>query len=301
MKKPTVGRLAPSPSGRMHPGNILAFLMAWLSARSADGEVVLRIEDLDSVRCTPYWAELLKSDLTWLGISWDREMLPQRFRGEAYEEALESLKARGLVFPCWCTRGTLNASSAPHASDGHWIYPGICRGLTEAQRAQKKTSSSWRLIVPDREFSFTDLVYGPQSENLAAECGDFVLKKADGSYAYQLAVVADDILGGITQVVRGRDLLGSVPRQMYLTELLGGEAPEYMHVPMLLGPGGRKLSKRDLDLDMGQLREKIRPERMLGELAFRVGLIPVSEEISALELVKEFSPEKISKDDVELG
>lgn len=301
MTKKTVGRLAPSPSGRMHPGNIMAFLVAWLSARSQNGEVVLRIEDLDHVRCTEYWAEVLKSDLMWLGITWDREAQPQRYRSDVYEKILDNLRQRELVFPCWCTRGVLNAASAPHASDGHWIYPGICRNLSDTEKAQKKTPPSWRLIVPNEEISFCDRVYGERRENLAAECGDFVLKKADGSFAYQLAVVADDIEGGITEVVRGCDLLGSVPRQIYLTRLLGGEEFEYMHVPMLLGPGGRKLSKRDLDLDMGVLRERICPERMLGELAFRIGLIDRSEDISACELVTVFDPEKLSKTDVELG
>ena len=300
MAKP-VGRLAPSPSGRMHPGNILAFLVAWLSARSVSGEVVLRIEDLDRVRCTPEWADILKDDLTWLGITWDREAPPQRDRDSAFEEALERLKDMGLVFPCWCTRGVLNASRAPHATDGHWIYPGNCRNLTPDERLSKKGPPSYRLIVPDREICFTDRIYGERRENLARECGDFVLKKADGSYAYQLAVVVDDIACGVTEVVRGCDLLGSVPRQIYLTELLGGKTPEYMHVPILLGPGGRKLSKRDLDLDMGQLRARIRPQRMLGELAFRVGLIDSSREISAAELISEYSPEKLSKTDVELG
>ncbi|MBR6772718.1 MAG: tRNA glutamyl-Q(34) synthetase GluQRS [Clostridia bacterium] len=301
MIKKTVGRLAPSPSGRMHPGNITAFLVAWLSARSQNGEVVLRIEDLDRIRCTKYWADILKSDLTWLGITWDREAQPQSLRSPFYEEILDGLRQKDLVFPCWCTRGVLNAQNAPHASDGHWIYPGTCRGLSGTEKEQKKTPPSWRLIVPDEEISFCDRVFGERSENLARECGDFVLKKADGSFAYQLAVVADDIEGGITEVVRGCDLLGSVPRQIYLTRLLGGVQPEYMHVPMLLGPGGRKLSKRDLDLDMGILRERIAPERMLGELAFRIGLLDRSEDISAKELITVFSPEKLSKNDVELG
>ncbi len=300
MEKKPVGRLAPSPSGRMHPGNILAFLMAWLSARSRDGEIVLRIEDLDRVRCTPQWAEILKDDLNWLGIDWDREDPPQRYRDSAYGAALEALTAGGHVFPCWCTRGVLNASGAPHASDGHWIYPGICRELTAAQRAEKTAPPSIRLHVPDIEIEFTDRVYGCRRENLARDCGDFVLKKADGSWAYQLAVVVDDIAGGITEVVRGCDLLGSVARQIYLTGLLRGTRHEYMHIPMLLGPGGRKLSKRDLDLDMGQLRRLITPEKMLGELASVVGIIDSPREISARELIGEFSPEKISRTDVEL-
>lgn len=300
MSTPT-GRLAPSPSGRMHPGNVFAFLMAWLSARSKNGAVILRIEDLDTVRCTEEFAELIRSDLKWLGLEWDIEAEPQRYRGAVYQEKLDRLADMGLVFPCWCTRGSLNAARAPHASDGHWIYPGTCRGLTAAQRAEKRTPPSYRLRVPDMTVSFVDGVYGERSENLARECGDFVLKKADGTFAYQLAVVVDDIEGGVTEVVRGCDLLGSAPRQIYLTKLLGGTPPEYMHVPMLLGPGGRKLSKRDLDLDLGELRKVICPERMIGELAFRGGLIDRSEPVSAKELATEFRPEKLSKNDVELG
>ncbi|MBQ5972817.1 MAG: tRNA glutamyl-Q(34) synthetase GluQRS [Oscillospiraceae bacterium] len=297
----TVGRLAPSPSGRMHPGNAAAFLTAWLSARSRGGRVLLRIEDLDPVRCTPEWAELIRQDLTWLGLTWDEEMTPQRFRSPFYEEKLALLRSRGLVYPCWCTRGTLNAARAPHAGDGHWIYPGTCLRLTPEQRAAKTAPPSVRLRVPDEEIAFTDRLFGPQRENLARDCGDFVLKKADGTFAYQLAVVADDVDGGVTEVVRGRDLLGSTARQIYLTRLLGGREASYLHVPMLLGPGGRKLSKRDLDLDMGELRRRVTPERMIGELAFRLGLIDRSEPVSAAELARDFDPARLSRTDVELG
>ena len=293
-----LGRFAPSPSGRMHLGNVFSALMAWLGAKSRGGEILLRIEDLDTQRCTQAWAELLRRDLQWLGLTWDFEVPPQRTRSEAYQRALDGLNARGLVFPCWCTRGLLHAASAPHASDGHWIYPGTCRRLTPEQRAEKTTAPSWRLIVPDEVIRFTDGVYGPQEEDLARDCGDFVIKKADGTFAYQLAVVLDDLQAGVTQVVRGRDLLGSTARQIYLYRLLGGERPEYYHVPMLVSQDGRRLSKRDRDLDLGALQAILTPGQLLGRLAWLAGLLDRPEEVSPKELAVEFSWDKLQTRDI---
>ncbi|MBP3486477.1 MAG: tRNA glutamyl-Q(34) synthetase GluQRS, partial [Oscillospiraceae bacterium] len=221
-----IGRFAPSPSGRMHLGNVFSALLAWLSVRSQGGEMVLRIEDLDPDRCRPEYAETLKADLRWLGLDWDREQMPQSLRTEAYAEAFARLETQGLVYPCYCTRGELHAASAPHASDGRILYAGTCRSLTPAQRAEKTKAPAWRLAVPDRNYGFTDGLQGPFLENLAADCGDFIIRRADGVYAYQLAVVVDDAAGGVTQVVRGMDLLDSTPRQLYLYELLGLTPPE---------------------------------------------------------------------------
>ena len=293
-----VGRFAPTPSGRMHLGNAFAYLLAWLSARSEDGEVVLRMEDLDILRCTEEYAELIRKDLRWLGLEWDREAPPQRLRTEAYEEALELLRGRANVFPCWCTRGSLNLINAPHAADGHPIHPASCRLRPEEERQRMKGAPAWRLDAPDLTVRFTDGVYGAYEENLKTGCGDFVLRRADGVFVYQLAVVVDDGAEGVTQVVRGCDLLSSTPRQIYLFRLLGLPEPSYWHVPMLTDGEGRKLSKRDAAMDLGQLRKERRPEELVGLLAFRCGLIDRETPISPQELLGEFRWEKLKKQDI---
>ena len=186
-----VGRFAPSPSGRMHLGNVFSALLAWLSARSAGGELLLRIEDLDPDRCRPEYAAQLRDDLRWLGLSWDREGPAQSTRGTAYAEAFRQLEARGLVYPCYCTRAELHAASAPHASDGTPVYPGTCRGLTAAERAAKTRAPAWRLRVPEERIGFRDGLQGLYEEDLARDCGDFIVRRSDGVYAYQLAVTVD--------------------------------------------------------------------------------------------------------------
>ena len=289
-----VGRFAPSPSGRMHLGNVFSAMLAWLSVKSRNGEMVLRIEDLDPDRCRPEYTETLKDDLRWLGLDWDREQTPQSQRTDAYAEAFGWLEQQGLVYPCYCSRGELHAASAPHASDGRLIYAGTCRNLTAAERNEKTKVPAWRLKVPHREYGFKDGLQGHYSENLAEECGDFIIRRADGVYAYQLAVVADDAEGGITQVVRGMDLLDSTPRQLYLYELLGKEPPEFYHVPLLLSADGRRLSKRDRDLDLGVLRQKYTPEEILGRLAHLAGILDAPEAASAKELAALFAWEKVT-------
>ena len=289
------GRFAPSPSGRMHLGNVFSAMLAWISVRSQGGEMVLRIEDLDPDRCRPEYAETLKDDLRWLGLDWDREQTPQSLRSRAYEERFDRLAQLGLVYPCYCTRNELHAASAPHASDGRVLYAGTCRDLTQAQRAEKQKLPAWRLMVPNRAYGFTDGLQGWFSENLAAECGDFIIRRADGVYAYQLAVVTDDGEGGITQVVRGMDLLDSTPRQLYLYELLGLQPPEFYHVPLLVAPDGRRLSKRERDLDLGALRQTHTAEEILGKLAHLAGLLEKPEKLSAAELVLQFDWAKVQK------
>ncbi len=292
------GRFAPSPSGRMHLGNVFSALLAWLSVRSRNGEMLLRMEDLDPDRCRPAYAETLKEDLLWLGLNWDREQPMQSLRTEAYAEAFSRLKAD--VYPCYCTRGELHAASAPHASDGRVLYGGTCRHLTEAQKQAKTKAPAWRLAVPDRIYGFTDGLMGEYWENLAKDCGDFIIRRADGVYAYQLAVVVDDAAGGVTEVVRGMDLLDSTPRQLYLYELLGLQAPSFFHVPLLTAPDGRRLSKREKDLDLGALRLRYRPEEILGKLAFLAGVLDRPEALSTKELVKEFSWSKVKRDPIVL-
>ena len=300
-KPAPVGRFAPTPSGRMHLGNLFAAMLAWASVRHAGGRIILRIEDLDTERCTVAFADLVKSDLEWLGLDWDEETPPQRDRNDAYAAALKQLEEQGLVYPCWCTRGLLHAASAPHAEDGHSVYPGFCRNWSAEERDERAgRPASTRLLVPDETVSFIDGLQGPYSENLARDCGDFVVRKADGGWAYQLAVVVDDIASGVTEVVRGRDLLSSVPRQLYLYRLLQAEPPEYWHVPLLLGPEGRRLSKRDRDLDVGLLRERLGPEQLLGRLAHIAGLTDEYRPLTAAELADLFDWGKVRRDDMEV-
>ena len=293
-----IGRFAPSPSGRMHLGNVFSALLAWLSVRAAGGKMVLRIEDLDPDRCRPEYAAQLREDLLWLGLDWDEEQTPQSRRSADYAAAFEALRARGLVYPCYCSRAQLHAASAPHASDGQAVYPGTCRKLTDAQRAAMTKPPAWRLIVPDEDISFTDGLQGAYSENLARGCGDFILRRADGVYAYQLAVVTDDAQAGVTQVVRGSDLLSSTPRQIWLQRQLGFPEPGYYHVPLLVAPDGRRLSKREKDLDMGALRRRYTPEQLLGLLAHACGLLSHSESVRAGELAGEFSWQMVQKENI---
>ena len=298
MSETVIGRFAPTPSGRMHLGNAFAYLLAWLSSRSRGGGVLLRMEDLDTLRCTEENAEVIREDLRWLGLTWDGETPAQRHRSSAYEAALELLRGRANVFPCWCTRGSLNLVNAPHAADGHPIHPASCREASPEERAGHRTPPAWRLEAPDLTVTFTDGVYGEYAENLKENCGDFVLRRADGVFVYQLAVVVDDGEYGVTEIVRGCDLLSSTPRQLYLQRLLAYPQPEYFHVPMLTDAEGRKLSKRDADLDLGVLREKYRPEELIGKLAHACGLIPGYEPVSAAELVPEFSWDRVQKRDI---
>ncbi len=291
-----VGRFAPSPSGRMHLGNVFAALMAWCAVRSQGGEMVLRIEDLDPQRCRREYALQLMEDLRWLGLDWDREAPWQSQRTQAYARAFDRLAAMGLVYPCFCSRGELHAASAPHAADGRLLYAGTCRNLTPADRIRLSGSRTpaWRLQVPEETVCFTDLLAGRVEENLARECGDFLIRRSDGVYAYQLAVVVDDAAAGVTQVVRGEDLLSSTARQLYLYRLLEAPAPAYCHIPLLVAPDGRRLSKRDRDLDLGNLRLRYTPQALIGLLAHAAGLQPSPAPLSARELAADFSLERLS-------
>ena len=292
-----VGRFAPTPSGRMHLGNVFAALIAWLSVRSRNGEMVLRMEDLDTARTSSDFAAVLRSDLQWLGLDWDRETAPQSERSGVYNRYFEKMMDLGLLYPCYCTRSQLHSVNAPHLSDGTYVYPGTCRNLENPPAGRKP---SWRVMVPDKVWSFTDRVQGDYALNLATDCGDMVVRRADGVYVYQLAVTVDDGEAGVTEVVRGMDLLSSAPRQMYLQELLGFPHPEYGHVPMLLAPDGRRLSKRDKDLDLGELRKRMTPEQLIGNLAAAAGLIDRFEPVSAAELARHFAWDKLSGDSIYL-
>ena len=290
-----VGRFAPTPSGRMHLGNVFAALIAWLSVRSRNGEMVLRMEDLDTMRTSAEFADTLRQDLAWLGLDYDREQIPQSQRSKAYDGYFEMLRDKGLLYPCYCTRSQLHGVNAPHLSDGTYVYPGTCRNL---QNPPKDRLPSWRVMVTDKLWTVEDRVQGHYELNLATDCGDMVVRRADGVYVYQLAVTVDDGEAGVTEVVRGMDLLSSAPRQMYLQELFGFPHPEYGHVPMLMAEDGRRLSKRDRDLDLGELQKRITAEQLIGNLAYASGLIDVNEPISASELAKEFLWNKLRKQDI---
>lgn len=298
--KSVVGRFAPTPSGRMHLGNVFAALMAWLSARSQDGEMVLRMEDLDTQRTSTEFAQTLREDLQWLGLTYDRETPPQSTRGPVYDTYFRILEEKGLLYPCYCTRSQLHSVNAPHLSDGTYVYPGTCRNLTPEQREAFHRPPAWRVRVDDRIWEFEDRVQGHYSLNLAEQCGDMVVRRADGVYVYQLAVTVDDGEAGVTEVVRGMDLLSSAPRQMYLQELFGFPHPSYAHVPMLLAPDGRRLSKRDRDLDLGELRKRMTAPELIGTLAYSCGLLSKREPISPQELSQVFSWDAVRGDNIYL-
>ena len=298
--KPVTGRFAPSPSGRMHLGNLWSCLLAWLAARSTGGGMVLRLEDLDPDRCRQVYCDQVMRDLEWLGLDWDGQPVYQSRRFDLYAQAFHTLEEQGLLYPCYCTRAQRLAASAPHRSDGVQVYDGRCRSLTAAELEElgRIRRPAWRVRVPQVEIQFEDRLQGPCRENLAWDCGDFILRRSDGVYAYQLAVVVDDGAMGVTQVVRGSDLLSSTPRQRYLLELLGCPAPEYGHVPLLLAPDGRRLAKRDRDQELGALQQRFTARELVGRLAHLAGLIPEAAPVSPEELVPLFAWEKLPRRDI---
>ena len=303
------GRFAPSPSGRMHLGNVLSALLAWLDVRHAGGIMVLRMEDLDPDRCREEYARQAAEDLAWLGLDWDEgygaggEHGPYRQseRGEIYGAYVKRLEEQGLIYPCWCTRAQRLAASAPHPGEARGDGACPCRALTPAQLAGRLAAGrppALRAAVPDEVVALVDGNCGPYEENLARDCGDFLVRRSDGVWAYQLAVTVDDGLMGITRVVRGRDLLSSTPRQIWLHRALGFSPPRYFHAPLLLAPDGRRLSKRERDLDMGALRSRFTPEQLTGRLAFLAGLRPGPAPAAPKELVDDFSWENVQKGDL---
>jgi glutamyl-tRNA synthetase len=259
------GRLAPSPTGSLHLGNIRTFLWAWLSARAQGGRVLLRIEDLDTPRVKPGTSEKLIDDLRWLGFDWDGEIVVQTARREAYRAVFERLKDR--VFPCRCTRGEIAAAaSAPHQDEHEVRYPGTCRTYSGP-------ATCWRFRVDPGAVEFDDRLFGRQAVDVAATIGDFAVAKSPEQPAYQLAVVADDLAQGVTEVVRGDDLIPSTARQILLYRALGAEPPAYGHVPLLVGPDGMRLAKRHGDARIATMRERgVPPERIIGVLAGWSGL-----------------------------
>ena len=283
------GRFAPSPTGRMHLGNVFSALLSWLSAKSLGGRWLLRIEDIDPQRSRQAYADLLMDDLQWLGLYWDGEPVYQSRRSDIYEHYFQLLCQQGLTYPCYCTRADLLATQAPHESDGRVVYPGTCRH----RPLQPGQPAAIRLQVPNRVITFTDGHYGLQSVNLAEQVGDFVIRRKDGAWAYQLAVVVDDALMGITQVVRGRDLLLSSPQQLYIAQLLDFPSPHFIHLPLLCNAAGQRLSKRDQSLDMACLRQRYTAPELMGLLGHLAGLQPSPAPITPQDLIVHFSWDKV--------
>jgi glutamyl-tRNA synthetase len=287
-----VGRLAPSPTGAQHVGNARTYLIAWLSARSRGGTVRLRIEDLDSPRVKAGAAEQAVADLRWLGLDWDGEVVVQSARLPLYEAALERLKAAELVYPCTCSRSDVAAAaSAPHAEHEGPTYPGTCAGRTAAAAVALAAAGqpfAWRFRVTDSP-PFTDLFAGELHPDLKSRGGDFVVWKSAGTPAYQLAVVVDDAALGVTEVIRGDDLIPSTPRQLLLYRALGLSPPAFGHVPLVVGTDGRRLAKRHGDTRLSALRDAgVKPEELVGLLAWSCGWLPEPEPISARELLPRF-------------
>ena len=299
-----IGRFAPTPSGRLHLGNLMCAMLAFLSVRRAGGRFLLRIEDLDAARC-PFMGEntlLLMDDLAWLGIEHDGEVLWQSQRTEVYEGYFERLRQKELLYPCYCTRSELHAARAPHRSDGVPPYDRRCLlRLQEGIAPPPGRNPAWRVRVPEEEIGVEDLLQGRYTENLARDSSDFIVRRSDGIYAYQLAVVVDDGLSGVSEVVRGADLLDSTPKQIYLQRLFGFSTPVYRHIPLLVDAEGRRLSKRDGDGCMEHVRAKYQsPEPVIGALAAALGLIPQPEPMRLADLIPLFDWSKIPRDSVAL-
>ena len=289
-----IGRLAPSPTGAQHVGNARTYLIAWLSARSSGGRVVLRIEDIDSPRVKQGADRQACLDLQWLGLDWDEGPIIQTERLPLYRAALERLMAAELVYPCTCTRGDVErAGSAPHLEHEGLIYPGICAGRRASDaHALGNRPSCWRFRVPPESPAFVDGFRGPTHLDLRTIGGDFIVWKASrpditaSTPAYQLAVVVDDAAQDVTEVVRGDDLIPSTPRQLLLYQALGLTPPCFVHVPLVVGPDGRRLAKRHGDTRLSALREGgVRPEMLLGLLAWSCGWLSTIEPITARELL----------------
>ena len=302
------GRYAPSPSGPLHLGNLRTALLAWLQARLAEQPFILRMEDLDLPRVKVGSNEQILKELHWLGLDWDQgpdcggpaAPYEQSARTPFYQQAFKQLLGQDLIYPCYCSRKDIqHAASAPHAHEYGSIYPGTCRD--PEQRAEMKQrhpdkTAAWRYRVPTRTVTFEDRIIGSVSQSLDQEVGDFVIKRADGLFAYQLAVVVDDGMMGISDVVRGADLLDSTARQVELFEILGYPVPRFWHVPLMVDSSGARLSKRDGSDSLEVWRQQGKSaEELIGHLAHSVGLINRDCSLSAQALLQELTLELFRK------
>ena len=287
-----IGRYAPSPTGDLHLGNLRTALLAWLHARVQGGQFLLRMEDLDQPRVVGGSADQILRDLEWLGLDWDGGVVYQSDRLNLYQDALDQLSSDNLVYPCFCSRKDIQqAISAPHSQFS--LYPGTCANLSSEEQRQKQQlkAPSLRVRVGDNAVSFNDGCLGVNKETLKDSCGDFVIKRADGLFAYQLAVIVDDIDQEITDVVRGEDLLDSTARQIYLAKQLGAQTQiNYWHVPLLLDDDGNRMSKRDGSQSILQWREQGKDaSQLIAHLASSVNLIDQADSITARQLLDEIS------------
>jgi glutamyl-tRNA synthetase len=278
-------RFAPSPTGDLHLGGAWTALASWVVARRAGGASLLRIEDIDVPRVVAGSRERIEDDLRWLGLDWDEEPVLQSARSADYERAIAMLAAQGLVYPCDCSRAELaRAASAPHEGD-EAVYPGLCRDR-DPSRAMKRPPAL-RVRVPDEAVAYDDGAVGHVTQNLAREVGDFVLRRGDGVYAYQLAVVVDDVAMGVTDVVRGADLVGSTARQIWLARTLGLTPPRYVHVPLVVAPEGSRLEKRTQGATVRAVREAgVSASMVIGALAHGLGLVSVRAPMSAMDVAR---------------
>ncbi len=303
------GRFAPSPTGELHLGNARTALLAWLQVRAAGGTFVMRVEDLDPPRVRPGMMETQLEELRWLGLDWDEGPdlggaygpYLQSERADRYEAALRHLAEGGHLYECLCSRKDIAAAaSAPHGGEEEGPrYPGTCRDLSPAELATRTQGrpTALRLRVPQGQICFQDLLHGRMCFDPAAETGDFVVRRKDGIAAYQLAVVVDDAAMRITHVLRGADLLSSTARQLLLYRALGCEPPQWLHVPLLLAPGGERLAKRHRPVSLRQLRESgTRPEAVVGWLAASCGLAERGEKLIPAELIGRFSIERLPRE-----
>lgn len=300
-----IGRFAPTPSGRMHLGNAFSALLAWLDAKSCGGKILLRIEDLDAERCSEELAERLAEDLLWLGLDWDEGGLAPEYRQSRrtayYQEIFTELAKQGYLYPCFCSRAERLAANAPHTADGAVVYSGRCRDLSAGERQKLIAGGrrpAWRIRVPEQVISLTDGNLGAYSENLAADCGDFIIRRSDGVFAYQLAVAADDAAMGVNHIVRGRDLLSSAPRQIWLHQLLHNAPPRFFHVPLLLAGDGRRLAKRDNSLTIAELRARHAAPEIIGLLAWWAGLLDEPVPVTPQELIGGFDWRRVPAGDI---
>jgi glutamyl-tRNA synthetase len=285
------GRFAPSPTGTLHLGNLRTALLAWLFARSQDARFLVRMEDLDTGRVRERFYDEQLHDLAALGLDWDGPVVRQSERLALYADAIETLDGHGVIYECWCTRAEIReAASAPHGDLPEGAYPGTCRDLTAAERAERAASGrppALRVRADAARVAFEDRIAGP----VAGVVDDFVVRRNDGAYAYNLAVVVDDADQGVGEVVRGMDLLDSTPRQLWLAARLGVPAPRHAHVPLMLGPDGTRLAKRHGAVTLadraaiGEDADEVR-----AYLAFTVGLAEPGEPVTPAELVERFSP-----------
>lgn len=298
-----VGRFAPSPTGVMHAGNVFAALNSWLLAKSQGGKVVLRIEDLDEGRSRKEFADAAMRDFEALGLFWDEGPFYQHDRQDAYRDAFDKLKEAGLTYPCYCSRAEINAQSAPHGMGEKAVYGGRCRKLSPADRKRldrklekEGRGPSQRLAVPSETVGFDDLYQGRFAQKLDSECGDFIVRRSDGGFAYQLAVVVDDAAQGVNCVARGYDLLVSTPQQIHLQRLLGLETPQYAHFPLFCAKDGRRLAKRNKDAALDELLSAYgSPQAVLGHVAYVGGLQPEDSPTTPEQLLAHFDAASMKK------